>query len=248
MKFSVLSSAALFLAFSKFISCDSEQFGLVSIRSGTSLQYASVYVSNGKLYLGSSSASLSGTITDDGLLLLSDSHYATFAADGSLVETTDASEADKFFSISDGYLAYSGIDGFNAIPEGSAYYLATSTTNGTSSGVIPIALKAIGSNGQSVPDFTPAGKSNTTSTATETSSQETSSSTISTAPIYPNGTATTTKSDESTTVITTTTCSGHSDCTVITSTPGVSSNGENGAAVNGASFGAGVLAIAALLI
>lgn len=168
MKFSTAFSVTL-LALAKLIVADSEQFGLVSIRSGSNLQYASVYYQDDKLYVGSGSDSLGGTVTDAGKLKLTDDKFAVVNSDGSIGEGSEDDGTAKF-SIKNGHLAYNNIDGFYAIPTDSKYVLSV-TRSDDSTG---IALKAMGSGGQSVADFTPSGDDDTTTT---TLSSETSTST-----------------------------------------------------------------------
>lgn len=102
MKFSTALSVALF-ALAKMVIADSEEFGLVSIRSGSDLQYLSVYSDNGTLKLGSGSGSFEATITDDGKLKFDDDKYAVVNEDGSFKEGSE-SDAATGFSIKDGHL------------------------------------------------------------------------------------------------------------------------------------------------
>lgn len=171
MKFSTTFSVAL-LALAKLIVADSEQFGLITIRSGSSLQYASVYLDDNKLYLGSGGDSLGGTVTDAGKLKLTDGKYAVVNSDGSIGEGSE-DEGTGNFSIKDGYLAYDDKNGFNAISQDSKYLLSVSSAEGSTG----VALKAIGSGSQSVPDFTPSGSSDTTTTTLSSSSASAASST-----------------------------------------------------------------------
>lgn len=107
MKFTTSFSIAVF-ALAKFIMADSQTFGLVSINSGTDLQYASVFVNDGKLVLGHPTGSdLNGTITDAGLLKFSDGKYAVIESDGVMSEGSDTN-ASKGFEIKDGRLTYIG--------------------------------------------------------------------------------------------------------------------------------------------
>lgn len=166
--------AFVLLALSKLIVADSETFGLLTIRSGSDLQYASVYSNDGKLMLGSSSDSLSGTVTDAGKLKLSDDTYAVVDSDGSLIEGSE-SDASSGFSIEDGYLAYNNVDGFQAIQNGSSYVFSTSSVDGSTG----VAIKAVSSGGSSVPDFSPSStseSSSSTSSTAETSASDSSAS------------------------------------------------------------------------
>ena len=112
MKFSTALSVALF-ALAKMVIADSEEFGLVSIRSGSDLQYLSVYSDNGTLKLGSGSGSFEATITDDGKLKFDDDKYAVVNEDGSFKEGSE-SDAATGFSIKDGHLNYKSSSGFYA--------------------------------------------------------------------------------------------------------------------------------------
>lgn len=166
--------AFVLLALSKLIVADSVTFGLLTIRSGSNLQYASVYSNGGKLMLGSSSDSLSGMITDAGKLKLSDDTYAVVDTDGSLIEGPE-SDGSSGFSIEDGNLAYNNIDGFQAIQNGSSYVFSTSSANG-STGVV---IKAISNGGSSVPDFSPSSTSESSSSAFSTVETSASDSSVS---------------------------------------------------------------------
>ena len=156
MKFSTTVSIAL-LALAKLIVADSESFGLVVIRSGSPLQYAGVYSEDGKLYFGSSGNGLSAVVTDAGKLKLSDDTYAVVSSDGSVVQGSE-SDATSGFSVSNGYLAYNGVDGFNAISSGSTYIVSTKSSGSNDLGV---AIRATSSSGSTIPDFSPEDSSST---------------------------------------------------------------------------------------
>lgn len=160
MKFSTTFSIAL-LALAKLIVADSESFGLVVIRSGSPLQYAGVYSEDGKLYFGSNGNGLSAVVTDAGKLKLSDDTYAVVSSDGSVVQGSE-SDATSGFSVSNGYLAYNGVDGFNAISSGSTYIVSTKSSGSNDLGV---AVRATSSSGSTIPDFSPEDSSSTSTTS-----------------------------------------------------------------------------------
>ncbi|SCU92265.1 LAFA_0F09164g1_1 [Lachancea sp. 'fantastica'] len=171
MKFSTATIAA-FLACAKMAFADSEKFGFLVIRSGSALQYASVYAQDSKLYFGSTSTSLSAVVTDDGKLQLSDNKYAVVSSDGSLVEGSE-SDASTGFSISNGYLAHNGTEGFTAISSGSTYVVSTKDSNGSND--LPVAVRAASpSNGSPVADFSPKGSSSSSSSPSSAASAEAS--------------------------------------------------------------------------
>lgn len=183
MKFTSALTITL-LTLAKLIVADSESFGLLSIRSGSNLQYASVYYNNDKLYVGSGATSeaLSAVVTDAGKLKFNNdgSRYIVVSSDGTLTEGPE-DDGSEGFSIKDGHLIYNNVDGFYAIPEGSAYVLSTKGSDNS----VGIAIRATASNGQTVPDFTPAGGNDTITTlsspsaAASTSSSEAVSTTAS---------------------------------------------------------------------
>ena len=142
----------------------SESFGLVVIRSGSPLQYAGVYSEDGKLYFGSSGNGLSAVVTDAGKLKLSDDTYAVVSSDGSVVQGSE-SDATSGFSVSNGYLAYNGVDGFNAISSGSTYIVSTKSSGSNDLGV---AIRATSSSGSTIPDFSPEDSSSTSTAVSYT--------------------------------------------------------------------------------
>ncbi|CUS20633.1 LAQU0S01e11100g1_1 [Lachancea quebecensis] len=172
MKFTSAFTAVL-LTCARLALADSETFGLLVIRSGSSLQYASAYAKDSKLYLGSSSDSLSAVVTDDGKLKLSDDKYAVVNSDGSVVEGSE-SEGSSEFSISEGHLFYGGKDGFVAVPSGSAYLMYTQNSDSSSVGV---AIRATSTSGSTVPDFSPSAKNSSSSSSSSSSSATGASST-----------------------------------------------------------------------
>lgn len=159
----------------KLVIADSESFGLLSIRSGSSLQYAMVYANESKLYVGSGPA-LTAVVTDAGKLKFNNnsSTFAVVSSDGTVTEGSEADASDKF-SIRNGHLIFNNFDGFYAIPQGSLYVFSTRN----SETAVGIAIRATAPNGQTVPDFPPPppganSSSVSSSTASATAQSETS--------------------------------------------------------------------------
>ncbi|QEU61967.1 Cwp1 [Kluyveromyces lactis] len=251
MRFSTVFSVAL-LSLAKLIVADSEQFGLVTIRSGSALQYAGVYNKDGALYFGSGD-SLSGVITDDGKLKFTDNTYAVVGDDGYLTASSDESTASTGFSIKSGYLAYADKNGFYGVLEDSSYKVATKSESSDS---LPVAISARGSDGQTVPDFSADGSSSSSSAAPESSSEapETSSAAPETSSAAPETTtvAPETTSKESNVVQTVAAVSqiGDGQIQATTGTQSVWIKTESGNNAGKVTFGAGagIAAIAALLL
>lgn len=265
MKFTTAFTAAL-LACAKLIAADSEKFGFLVIRSGSSLQYASAYAEDSKLYLGSSSSSLSAVITDDGKLKLSDGTYAVVGSDGAVTEGSESEASDKF-SVSDGYLVYDGKNGFVAVPSGSSYLLTTESTDSSSIGV---AIRPTAENsGSAIPDFSPSGSGSSSSasqTTLESSSAAATSQAANTTTAAPTRSATTlsaisqiTDGQVQAASAANTTSSHHhtstvdaisqiSDGQIQASTASVETQSENGAPQAFVGLGAGVAAAAAAML
>ncbi|CAI4046089.1 hypothetical protein SUVZ_11G1210 [Saccharomyces uvarum] len=240
MRFSTALSVAL-LALAKMVVADSEEFGLLSIRSGSDLQYLSVYSDNGTLKLGSGSNSLGATVTDDGKLKFDDGKYAVVNDDGSFKEGSE-SDAATGFSIKDTHLNFKTSSGFYAVKDDSSYIFSSKQ----SSDATGIAIRATGKTGSAVPDFSPNNSTSSTSTTTSIS--------ISTSASESSKVSTT----ESTKVSTTASASSASSgvASVISQiTDGqiqapqtVSQQTENGAVKATVGMGAGALAAAAALL
>lgn len=241
MRFSTAFSVAL-LSFAKLIVADSEQFGLVTIRSGSALQYAGVYSKDGALYFGSGD-SLSGVITDDGKLKFTDNTYAVVGDDGYLTASSDESTASTGFSIKSGYLAYADKNGFYGVLEDSSYKVATKSESSDS---LPVAISARGSDGQVVPDFSADGSSSSSSAAPESSS-ETSSAAPETTTIAPE---TTSKDSNVVQTVAPVSQIGDGQIQATTGTQSVWIKTESGNNAGKVTFGAGagIAAIAALLL
>ncbi|AQZ16226.1 (ZYRO0G19734g) [Zygosaccharomyces parabailii] len=124
----------LFLA-SRPISADSEKFDLLTIRSGSPLQYASVYSMRGCLYLGHGNVTLSAIVTDCGLLRFDNGKYAVISSRGLIKEGTKQ-EATGTFSIRHGHLTVFNSETFQAIPKGEKFLFSTKATSKSLSVVI----------------------------------------------------------------------------------------------------------------
>ncbi|QLQ80663.1 hypothetical protein HG537_0E00160 [Torulaspora globosa] len=164
----------ILLTLARHIIADSESFGLLSIRSGSNLQYASVYVNEGKLYVGSGSE-LSAVVTDAGKLKFNNdsSTFAVVGSDGTVIEGSEADASDKF-SIRNGHLIFNNIDGFYAIPEGASYLFSTQNAENA----VGIAIRATAPNGQTVPDFSPPGVNSSSSFSSGTGTPASATSTV----------------------------------------------------------------------
>lgn len=110
------------------ISADSENFGLLVLRPGSSLQYAGIYSQSGKLYVGDSKPLHSAVVTDCGFLLFDNGKYAAVDEDGSIKECTKE-DATNSFAIRNGHLTLFNADGFEAVPKGSKYLFSTEPTS-----------------------------------------------------------------------------------------------------------------------
>ncbi|AJS49516.1 Cwp1p [Saccharomyces cerevisiae YJM1400] len=168
MKFSTALSVALF-ALAKMVIADSEEFGLVSIRSGSDLQYLSVYSDNGTLKLGSGSGSFEATITDDGKLKFDDDKYAVVNEDGSFKEGSE-SDAATGFSIKDGHLNYKSSSGFYAIKDGSSYIFSSKQSDDATGVAIRPTIKS----GSVAADFSPSDSSSSSSASASSASASSS--------------------------------------------------------------------------
>ncbi|EDO15565.1 hypothetical protein Kpol_1042p26 [Vanderwaltozyma polyspora DSM 70294] len=169
MRLSITFSAFL-LALSQLVKGDSEQFGLISIRSGSALQYSFVYFDSddGKFYVSASSNTteseslVEAVITDKGRLQLEDGSYVYVDEDNVLRDTDKKKSADKGFSIIDGHLAYECEENFYVVPEGGKYVLSVGEVPSNST-AIGIVLRTADTTGSKVPDF--AGSSDCSSCA-----------------------------------------------------------------------------------
>ncbi|CDH15982.1 related to CWP1-Cell wall mannoprotein [Zygosaccharomyces bailii ISA1307] len=153
MQFSTLFLTAL--ASMQAVYCESsEQFGLLTIRSGSNLQYASVYAEGDTLYFGSSNDALDAEVTDCGLLKLSDQKYAYIDKDGT-VKQGCSDDASSGFAIKNGHLAFNDSEGFFAVPTDGKYKVSEKSVDSA----VGVAIRAQSlKGGNTVPDYTPEGK------------------------------------------------------------------------------------------
>lgn len=112
--FSILTLAAVASA--------AKTFSLVTIRSGSNLQYASVYNKDDKVYLGSGD-SISFVLNDDGSLTDKKTGKQISASNQKFI--VEGTQKDTKFGISNEHLTYGGKEVFVACPgAGNTYQLA----------------------------------------------------------------------------------------------------------------------------
>ena len=155
------SSIFASLALAASVLADSESFGLLLIRSGSSYQYSSIGLVDNTFEISSDNY-ISATITDEGLLSIGDGKYAVVSDSG----ITAGTEGSASFSIVDGYLEYNGA-GFSLTAD---YALLAG-----GSGPNPVAVRPTLADGSTAADFTPSSGSSDESSAS-TSSEETETS------------------------------------------------------------------------
>ncbi|KAL6947173.1 hypothetical protein ACO0QE_002046 [Hanseniaspora vineae] len=176
MKYTTVALTSL-IALTKFALADSQSFGLVSIRSGSSLQYSSVFPSDGVLVVGSNSgSSTSAVVTDEGYLQYDDGSYVGLSSEGQYTSTTDKSQAVTGWSIEDGELKFDGEQSFTAVSTSGTYELYN---HSTSSEALGIAIVPFTKTGGRASDFAPSDSSASTSASTSASASEQSSTTVS---------------------------------------------------------------------
>lgn len=137
------------LLVSRPVSADSEKFDLLTIRSGSPLQYASVYSLRGCLYLGHGNATLSAVVTNSGFLRFNNGKYAVINSRG-LIEEGTKQDATGPFSIRNGHLTVFNSETFQAIPKGEHFLFSTKATSKSLS--VVIRAQSI-SKGYAVPNF-----------------------------------------------------------------------------------------------
>lgn len=242
MRFSTALSVAL-LALAKMVVADSEEFGLLSIRSGSDLQYLSVYSDNGTLKLGSGSNFISATVTDDGKLKFDDGKYAVVNDDGSFKEGSE-SDAATGFSVKDTNLSYKASFGFYAIKEDSSY-IFSSKQSGDATGIV---IRATGKTGSAIPDFPPSNSTSSTSASTSATTYISTSTSAS-------ASASVSESSKVSTTASASTASSGVASVISQITDGqiqapntVTQQTENGAVKATVGMGAGALAAAAALL
>lgn len=169
----VISTSAALLATVKSIKADSQEFGIISIDSGTALQYSSALIDTDSSTDGYYPISVGSSynqpvweyvVDDQGHLVANGTYYWGIIpnSDGQFGVTTDASKAIKGFSIEDGNLASSLGYSFVAVPDGSSWSLYSKNAdgnNGNTNNNLFLALAAYTSSGFAS-DFTPSNTSN----------------------------------------------------------------------------------------
>ncbi|CCC67333.1 hypothetical protein NCAS_0A07750 [Naumovozyma castellii] len=155
MQFSTAFTIAL-AALASMVVADSESFGMITIHSGTNLQYAHVYADNGNLLVGNSGDFFTATVTDAGKLKLSDDKYAIAQDDGTFKEGSET-DGSTGFAVSKGRLTYKNSDGFFAYPIDASSYTLSIKSSDSATGIAVSARSQ--TDGSTIPDFTPSGSS-----------------------------------------------------------------------------------------
>ncbi|KAL6933797.1 hypothetical protein ACO0R3_001575 [Hanseniaspora guilliermondii] len=182
----IFTSAAL-LATIKSIQADSQEFGIVTIDSGTALQYSSTLIDTDSSTDGYYPISVGSSynqpvweyvVDDQGHLVANGTYYWGIIpnSDGQYGVTTDASKAIKGFSIEDGALASSLGYYFIAVPDGTSWTLYSKNAegnNGNTKNNLGLALAAYTSSGFAS-DFTPSNTSNDSVSNSTTSAMKNS--------------------------------------------------------------------------
>ncbi|KAL6928948.1 hypothetical protein ACO0SA_002282 [Hanseniaspora valbyensis] len=175
-----LSSVAL-LASLVTIKADSQEFGLISIRSGSALQYAGITLNIDGATDGYYPVRVGGrsyetyVVDDEGRLVANSTYYWGLIpdTDGQYGATTDSANAITGFSIEDGNLASADGYAFVAVPDGTAWDLYSENAdgnNGNTNNNLGLALAAYTTSGFAS-DFEPSVSTDSSNTTTsETSS------------------------------------------------------------------------------
>ena len=248
-----LSAAALLasLAISK---ADSQEFGLISIRSGSVLQYASVVLNIDGATDGYYPVRVGGksyddyVVDDEGRLVANGTYYWGLIpdTDGQYGATTDSANAITGFSIKDGNLASADGYAFVAVPDGTAWDLYSENaagTNGNTNNNLGLALAAYTTSGFAS-DFDPSESSDSTTSATTSASETATASETTTVAPADNSTTTTAAYYNSTTVSTSATAT--SSAANITNT--VTSENNAVAAFGKGSFSLMAMGLAGLFL
>lgn len=148
MQFRTILAAALF-SFSQLVLADSEEFGIMSLRSTSAAHLLFLKENGDKLEFGSGD-SLTATITDEGKLKFTDGKYAVAQDDGTF-KTGSESEGSTGFAISKSYFTFKGSEAFYAIPDGSSFAMSSKSADNA----ISIAVSARSKNGQAIAEYTP---------------------------------------------------------------------------------------------
>lgn len=155
MQFTTLALAAFASAQAVFAASGSKEFGFLSIRSGSGLQYESIVAEGNELYFGSGSNDLNANVTDCGFLQFQDGSYAYVDQDG-LFKKGSRTDAMPGFTIKDGNLEYYG-NGFYALKAADGKYKLSSKSSSDALGVLLRTIDVENKSGNTVPDYTPDG-------------------------------------------------------------------------------------------
>ncbi|CAG60722.1 uncharacterized protein GVI51_J01375 [Nakaseomyces glabratus] len=159
------------IALAKLVMADSQQFGIISIASGSDLQYASAFFDSNNLVVGHQpNNQFALVVTDDGKLKSTSGNQfiAVDANSGNLKEVSDSNSASVGFSIKNGHLLYLNSESFYAVPgasSGATWSLSTKNTNSAQGAAAsPVVLRTQSTTGTDVvADFTPAAMSSVSS-------------------------------------------------------------------------------------
>lgn len=160
-KLVLLSLASLVLA-------DSESFGLLVIRTALQYQNIAVALVDDVFTAGTTGNYITASITDDGLLKLSDGTYAVVGIND--ISTGTEAEASGPWAISNTFLTYEGGETYG-IEDG-----VITAGAPTESGAVPYWIAAITASGSWAADFTPGSSNSTNSTSSSASHSSTASS------------------------------------------------------------------------
>ncbi|AEY95790.1 FACR272Cp [Eremothecium gossypii FDAG1] len=136
-------------ALANVVLADSEEFSFLGVRSASKFHLSAVHAEEGVLKIGGPGQALSGIITDDGKLKLSDGTYAVVKDNGALVECSQENGSSGF-SVTDGYLQYVGNSGFFPVSNGDSYDLSVKPVEGSETA---IGIRALNNAGAPIPDF-----------------------------------------------------------------------------------------------
>ena len=168
----VITSAALLAALQN-VKADSQEFSIVSIDSGTALQYSTALIDTDSatgdyfpITVGSAYGKPSWVyvVDDQGHLVANGTYYWGIIpnSEGQYGVTTDASKAVKGFSIVDGSIASAQGYSFTAVPDGSSWDLYSTNSdgnNGNTNNNLYLELAAFTSSGYAS-DYEPSNSSN----------------------------------------------------------------------------------------
>lgn len=169
----VITSAALLAALQN-VKADSQEFSIVSIDSGTALQYSTALIDTDSatgdyfpITVGSAYGKPSWVyvVDDQGHLVANGTYYWGIIpnSEGQYGVTTDASKAVEGFSIVDGSIASAQGYSFTAVPDGSSWDLYSTNSdgnNGNTNNNLYLELAAFTSSGGYASDYEPSNSSN----------------------------------------------------------------------------------------